>query len=146
MFTVRFIRKDKRPDECYNYNALDDAFNHVAAFLDDNSNLYRAIVLSDESENRVCQILWFSEVGRAYSFKERDIVRLRPAFCDSTAARGHLYAVTNLNDKTMRCTITCLNSGLSILPSEVVDLHMVSPVGTTLDDIVGAAMTPEPAE
>ena len=72
----------------------------------------------------------------ATSFKERDIVRLRTSFCGSDAERRHLYTIENINDRTMRCSISCLNCNTPIPVSEVVGLNMLSPVGMTLDKII----------
>ena len=136
MYMVKFIRKDTKPDEDYFYSNQTDAGAHIELFLNDDSNLYKAIVLSNESENCVQQILLFDENGHATSFKERDIVRLRTSFCGSDAERRHLYTIENINDRTMRCSISCLNCNTPIPVSEVVGLNMLSPVGMTLDKII----------
>ena len=44
-FIVRFIRVDGRPDEDYYYIRQEDAEYHYRLFLDDDSNLYRKIVV-----------------------------------------------------------------------------------------------------
>lgn len=44
-FTVRFIRNDFKQNEEYNYHAEKDAKYHFSLFKDDDSGLYREIVL-----------------------------------------------------------------------------------------------------
>lgn len=137
MFLTKFVRKDNQPDEDYWYNTAAEAVDHLCHFADDDSNLYQKIVASDEGKNVVLQILVFDENGKATSYKEGDVVRLHPSFC-TEGERKYIYAITNINDRTMRCIISCLNSGLSLPGSEMVGFEMITPVGTTLQDIVGA--------
>ena len=132
MFLTKFIRKDGKHDEEYFYHSASDAIGHLSLFIDDESNLYKRIVASDEGKNTVLQILVFDEQGKATSFKNGDVVRLHPDFC-SEGERRYLYAITNINDRMMRCTISCLNSGMVIPPSQVVSLNMIKFVVSAAD-------------
>lgn len=50
VFTVKFIRRDKKPNEEYFYHAWEDAEYHFSLFRNDDSNLYEEIVLVQASE------------------------------------------------------------------------------------------------
>ena len=50
MYTVTFIRADLKPDEIYYYQSESDARFHFSLFHDDDSGLYRSILLKRESE------------------------------------------------------------------------------------------------
>lgn len=138
MFLTKFVQKDGKPDEDYFYDSADGALHHLALFLDDDSNLYKKIVASDEKKNTVLQMLVFDQDGKAESFKEGDVVRLKPEFC-SEGERRFIFAIRNINDRTMRLIISCLNSTLSLGSSEVVGVEMVSKVGTTVQEILESA-------
>jgi len=135
MYLVNFIRKDGGPNEEYYYHAEKEAVSHMALFAEDNSNLYKCIVVSDESKNKVLQILCFDDEGKATSFKDGDIVRLHPDYCEMEE-RQFLYMITNINDRTMRAQIGCLNSGLRIPGTETVGLEMITPIDTAINSIL----------
>ena len=46
-----------------------------------------------------------------WGFKCKDIVKIRPEWYDSPKDAKYIYVVTNVNEGTKRCYITCLNSG-----------------------------------
>lgn len=46
MYVVRFIRKDGLPDEIYYYHKKEDAEYHLHLFDNDDSELYKEILLS----------------------------------------------------------------------------------------------------
>ena len=46
LFIVRFIRRDGKPDEEYYYHTREDAERHFLLFRDDDSGLYREIVMT----------------------------------------------------------------------------------------------------
>lgn len=73
--------------------------------------------------------------------KNGDVVRLKPDYC-TEKERNYIYAVVNTNEKTGRCDISCLNSGLALPPTETVMLEMVDPVGTTVEDIINSQPAP----
>lgn len=135
MYLTKFVRKDGKPDEDYFYHTSAEAIDHLRLFLEDNSNLYTKIVASDEGKNAVLQILVFDEEGKAVSFKNGDVVRLHPDFCSEGECK-YIYAITNINDHNMRCSISCLNSGMAIPGSELVGLNMIKQTGLTLKDLV----------
>lgn len=45
MYLVRFVRRDRQPDEEYFYNNRQDADHHLNLFRDDDSDLYCRIEL-----------------------------------------------------------------------------------------------------
>ena len=51
MYITRFIRKDGRKNEDYWYHTLEEALAHLELFRDDDSGLYKKILVIDE-ENR----------------------------------------------------------------------------------------------
>lgn len=53
MYLVRFIRKDRQPNEEYYYNALKDAEYHFSLFADDDSGLYKRIELIDNEKGLI---------------------------------------------------------------------------------------------
>jgi len=77
------------------------------------------------------------EKGLILMIKNGDVVRLKPEFCTETE-RNYIYAVVNINEKTGRCDISCLNSGLALPPTETVMIEMVDLVGTTVEDIINS--------
>lgn len=60
MFVVRFIRNDGHPDEEYWYHRQGEAEYHFHLFDDDESELYLAIQLCDESMLLTERIVGFS--------------------------------------------------------------------------------------
>ncbi len=50
MYTVTFIRADLRPDEVYYYQTDSDARYHFNLFHNDDSGLYRSILLKRDSQ------------------------------------------------------------------------------------------------
>lgn len=49
LFVVVFEREDKLPNEEYYYHRFVDAMNHVKLFEDDDSGIYRRIVVLNEN-------------------------------------------------------------------------------------------------
>lgn len=61
MYIVRFIRKDRKPNEEYYYLEEEDSRYHFLLFTDDNSGLYNEIQLisSNGVESQIVDILVF---------------------------------------------------------------------------------------
>lgn len=55
MYIVRFVRKDRQPDEEYYYRSLKDAEYHLSLFEDDDSGLYDRIELIDTEKINIEQ-------------------------------------------------------------------------------------------
>lgn len=136
-FLTKFVRKDHKKDEDYWYNTAEEALDHLRKFIEEDSNLYEKIVASDEMKNTVLQILVFNAEGKATSYMEGDVVRFNPAYCKE-GERRFICAITNLNDRTMRANIVCLNSGRSLPFSESVGFEMIDHVGTTVAEIMAS--------
>ena len=60
MFVVRFIRIDGQPNEEYYYHELDNAKRHLALFYEDNSDLYKIVLLLDEERGIIVDSVSFS--------------------------------------------------------------------------------------
>jgi len=50
MYTLTFIRSDFKPDEVYFYQKESDARYHFSLFQNDDSGLYRSILLKNDSQ------------------------------------------------------------------------------------------------
>ncbi len=48
MYIIRFIRRDGKKNEDYWYHTLEEALAHLELFRDDDSGLYKKIVVIDE--------------------------------------------------------------------------------------------------
>ena len=127
MYITIFNRADGKPSEEYPYRTEVEAVKHLNMFRRDNSEIYKNIAVLDDVTKTVVAVLGFIN-GQPYDvFRNGDVVRLKPEFCGERE-RHYIYAVTNINDATGRCTITCLNSGMAISPSETVGLEMIRQV------------------
>ena len=60
-YIVRFIRRDHKPDEEYYYRTVEEAGLHYDLFLDDDSELYSKIEITDHN-GAVIKEMVFSEV------------------------------------------------------------------------------------
>ena len=49
-YIVRFIMADKKPNEDYYYNTIDEARSHYNLFVADDSELYSKIVITNETD------------------------------------------------------------------------------------------------
>lgn len=137
MYLVCFNRKDEKPTEEYYYGTETEAMHHTSLFDDDDSNLYKSIVVSDEAENKVLKVILFDDNGTSICFKDGDIVRLHPDF-SSEEERRYLYVLKNINDRMMRGQIVCLNTGMIIPSAETVGLNMIVPTNLNIEDILNA--------
>lgn len=133
-FVVRFVRADNQPVEEYYFVSEKEGNQHIDLFKDDNSELYKFIALVDIENNLVLRILIFERGKRREDLRDRDIVRLRSGYRTAGEAK-YLFSVTNINENTGHCTIICLNSGLSICPSENVGLETINRV-VGVDDVL----------
>ena len=150
MYITTFYRKSDEPirtntektnsqpsEESYYYNNEAAAKEHMDLFRKDTSNLYSRISVVDDSSNQVLHLLVFNEKGEAtIVLSQGALVRLAPEHRTEDEAK-YIYAVTNNNDRTMRCEITCLNSGMAIQPRELVGVNMIEVLG---DDITVEAI------
>lgn len=60
-YIVRFIRRDKRPNEEYYYNGIDEAEYHLNLFREDDSLLYERIELvSIVPKEKIIEAIRFS--------------------------------------------------------------------------------------
>lgn len=61
LYIVRFVRRDGRAAEEYYYPKIEQAEEHYSLFLDDDSELYTRIELTDYNGTLIKEIV-FSEV------------------------------------------------------------------------------------
>ena len=116
MFITRFTTVSKEIQDYYYYN-VDDAERHLTLFLDDDSGLYRNICVLNDENCTVLGILPFVE-GKP----QKLIV--------SSGEEKYVFQVSNIHEQLEHVCITCLNSIMTIKPSEIVDLNMIMPVET----------------
>lgn len=129
MFSTIFYRKDKKQDEIYYYNDENAAKSHMELFRADDSNLYSRIAVVNDDTNTTFHLMVFDESGKMDAlYSQGTLVRLAPKYRSEGEAK-YVFAISNINDKTMRLNITCLNSRLTLKPSEVVGVEMVEPIG-----------------
>jgi len=50
MFSVCFVRNDNKPDEIYYYHQGADARHHLDLFRNDDSGLYKRIILTEVTD------------------------------------------------------------------------------------------------
>lgn len=52
-YIVRFIRKDRKPEEQYFYHSYTDAVTHLEMFRDDDSGLFKRVEIIDSRSLRL---------------------------------------------------------------------------------------------
>ena len=60
MYMVRFVRRDGKPDEEYYYNTQDHAASHFSLFYNDDSGLYKTILLLAYEEKMIKTIAQYN--------------------------------------------------------------------------------------
>lgn len=126
MYITRFTTVTNKTED-YCYQSVEDAENHLALFLNDNSRLYRNICIYDEDRNTVLDILPFRDGLPQKHIADGSTVRIKPEWC-SEGEEKYIFRVSNIHEQLEHVCITCLNSQLLIKPSEIVDLAMITPV------------------
>ena len=125
MFATRFTRCDGRT-ESYVYPTRGDAEAHLALFLDDDSGLYRNIAVIDDT-NTVLTILPFANGKPEAPLRVGDHVKYREAWSTPEESR-YVFEIRNMNELTENVVIACLNSQLTLTPTEDAKLYMIEPV------------------
>ena len=125
MFIVRFTTISKAVQNYY-YHRIEDADKHLQLFLDDNSGLYRNISILDEKSNTVLGILPFKDGKPQKIIVHGSIVKIKPEWC-SPGEEKYIFRVSNIHEQLEHACITCLNSILTIKPSEIVGIDMIFP-------------------
>ncbi len=128
MFIIRFTTVSKEIQDYYYYN-VEDAERHLTLFLDDDSGLYRNICVLNDENCTVLGILPFVEGKPQKLIVHGGIVRIKPEWC-SSGEEKYVFQVSNIHEQLEHVCITCLNSIMTIKPSEIVDLNMIMPVET----------------
>lgn len=123
MYITRFTTISKEIQDYYYHNVA-DAEKHLNLFLEDESKLYRNICVMDSEMNIVLGILPFVEGRPQKVIVLGSIVKLKPAWC-SPGEEKYIFRVSALHEQLEHACITCLNSILTIKPSEIVDLDMI---------------------
>lgn len=106
------------------FKTLDEAKVYLYYFVGDSSGDYDRIALLDIKKQHVLAVLDFENGKYREVFSDSDMVKLRDEFC-SKAERNYLYSISNINEITGRCLITCLRNNGGIPVAETVDLNMV---------------------
>ena len=126
MFITRFTTISKEVQDYY-YHDVEDAEKHLKLFLNNDSGLYRNICVMDIENNTVLEILPFKERNPQELIVNGSIVRIKPEWC-SQGEEKYVYRVSNIHELHERACVTCLNSIMTIMPSEIVGLDMIIPV------------------
>ena len=125
MYVTRFTRYDGRTEN-YVYPTREEAEAHCALFVEDDSGLYRNIAVIDDS-NTVLTILPFANGKPETTLRVGDHVKYRDAW-STPEERKYIFAIRNINELTENVIIACLNSQLTLTPTEYVKLNMIEPV------------------
>ena len=59
LFSVRFVRKDGKPDEVYSWHTQKEALDHLELFRDDDSELYTEILVINENTGKAIDSIHF---------------------------------------------------------------------------------------
>lgn len=124
MYITIFTRVDGKPAEEYPYRTIIEAEKHLDLFRKDDSGIYKSIAVLDDVTDTILSILVFNDGVPGEVIRHNDIVRFKPEFC-SDSERHLLFAVKNINEKTHRCVVVCINSGQPLPSSETVGLEMI---------------------
>ncbi len=122
MFATRFTRYDGRT-ESYVYPTRAEAEAHLALFEDDDSGLYRNIAVIDDT-NTVLTILPFANGKPETTLRVGDHVKYRDTWA-TPEERKYVFAIRNINELTENVVIACLNSQLTLTPTEGAKLYMI---------------------
>ena len=122
MYATRFTRNDGRT-ESYVYPTRAEAEAHLALFEDDDSGLYRNIAVIDDT-NTVLTILPFAAGKPEKTLRIGDRVKYRAAWCTPEESK-YVFEIRNINELTENIIIACLNSPLTLTPTEDVKLYMI---------------------
>lgn len=126
MFITRFTTVSNETQD-YSYHKVEDAEKHLRLFLNDDSGLYRNICVYDDASNTVLGILPFKDGTPQPLIVHGCIVKIKPEWC-SPGEEKYIFRVSNIHEQLEHACITCLNSLLTIKPSEIVDIDMIIPV------------------
>lgn len=85
------------------------------------------VALLDKKLNTVVCLFHFEGGKFRDSFWDGDIVKFRKEYCE-LGEEKYVFRVTDINENTSRCLITCENSGLFIPGSECVGIETIEKV------------------
>lgn len=125
MFDTRFTRVDGRTED-YVYHTREEAESHLALFEADDSGLYRNIAVIDDT-NTVLTILPFTKGKPEATLRIGDLVKFRKVWSKPEEYR-YVFAIRNMNELTENVVVACINSQLTLMPTEDVKLFMIEPV------------------
>lgn len=111
--------------ETYEYTLLEEAKDAMDT-INDFEDL-SLVALFDTEANTVVRLFHFENGKLRASFWDGDIVRLRKNYREPGEEK-YIYRVTDINENTGRCLITCENSGMPVPCSECVGIEMVDSV------------------
>lgn len=83
------------------------------------------IILLESKRNTVTATKEFNKRECTDTFYDKDVVKLKAEFC-TEQEKNYIFRVTDINENTGRCLITCLNSGAHLPCSECVDITMIT--------------------
>ena len=121
MFVVRIIDKGNTINDTSFDNNV-DAISYYKK-TDVNYEETRSISIIDKSNNTIICIKLFKN-GTSYELKDGDIVRIRSEYRTKEEAQ-YIFVVSDINESTERCSITCTNSEMTIPSKEIVGIEMI---------------------
>ncbi len=122
MYITRFTRVNGGTED-YFYHTREEAEDHLKLFESDDSGLYRNIAVIN-GDNTVLTILPFNTGRPEATLRIGDAVKIRKAWC-GPGEEKFVFAIRNMNELSENIVIACLNSNLSVAPTENVKLNMI---------------------
>lgn len=122
MFIVRTIDTEHNTKDV----VFDDITNAIDCYLKKEDKNIRSIAVLNKDECTVICIKLFKG-GETCELKDGDIVRLRSEYCTKEESQ-YIYTISDINESTERCSITCMNGTMTIPSKETVNIDMIKVV------------------
>ena len=122
MFIVRTIDITNTINDI-DFNNKDDAFDYYQSV---SKNGLRSISVLDKETSTVLYIKVFDD-DTTCELKDGELVRLKPEYRTENEAH-YVFAVSDINENTERCSITCMNGTMMIPSKETVSIDMIKTV------------------
>ena len=124
-YKIKFMTNGKSLEQKEKvFDSLSDAKSCFESLASDNYACER-IVLLDLNKNNILASIEFDKGIYSNTFYDSDIVKLKEEFC-SELEKTYIFKLSDINENTGRCLITCLNSRNLIPCAECVGLDMIT--------------------
>ena len=124
MYITRFTRVTGSTEDYY-YHTQEEAESHLNLFRNDDSGLYRNIAVLDDSST-VLTLLPFASGAPQAILHIGDKVCYREEW-SSPEERKYIFEIRNMNEYSENTVIACLNSLMTLTPTEIVKFEMIQP-------------------